>query len=62
MSNQFLFEDALPTPLANNACIVTFAQFVCPQQQFIVCQLIAAFTIIALKSDLVQVLVFKLVH
>ena len=62
MSNQFLFEDALPTPLTNYASVITFAQFMRPQQQFVVCQLIAAFTIIALKSDLVQVLVFKLVH
>jgi hypothetical protein len=60
--NQLLLEDALSTAFTHDAGVVALAKFVCAEEKLVVCQLVAAFTIIALKANLVEVFIFKLVH
>lgn len=62
MLDLFLLIDSKPASFADHAHKVTFIEFVCAKDQLIVGQLVLAFYVVAFKSYLVQVLLFKFVY
>lgn len=61
MSNLVKFSDFSSTTFTDYLHVITVIKLMCTQDEFIICQLVLASLIVALESDLIQVLNFEFI-